>query len=84
MLLRTETGVPQFESIARHALAEWRIYPAFQSAPQACWTRIAGRYKAILVQKETYLLELARYIVLNPVRAHKMDAAVAKSRLVSA
>lgn len=28
-----------------------------------------GRYKAIIVQKETYLLELARYIVLNPVRA---------------
>lgn len=28
-----------------------------------------GRYKAVLVQKESYLLELARYIVLNPVRA---------------
>lgn len=28
-----------------------------------------GRYKAILVQKETYLLELVRYVVLNPVRA---------------
>jgi putative transposase len=28
-----------------------------------------GRYKAILVQKETYLLELSRYIVLNPLRA---------------
>jgi len=28
-----------------------------------------GRFKAILVQKETYLLELLRYIVLNPVRA---------------
>jgi putative transposase len=28
-----------------------------------------GRFKAILVQKESYLLELARYIVLNPVRA---------------
>ena len=28
-----------------------------------------GRYKAIHVEKETYLLELARYIVLNPVRA---------------
>lgn len=28
-----------------------------------------GRYKAILVQKETYLLELTRYVVLNPVRA---------------
>jgi hypothetical protein len=28
-----------------------------------------GRYHAVLVQKETYLLELARYIVLNPLRA---------------
>ena len=28
-----------------------------------------GRYKAILVKKETYLLELSRYVVLNPVRA---------------
>jgi len=28
-----------------------------------------GRYKAILVEKEHYLLELSRYIVLNPVRA---------------
>lgn len=28
-----------------------------------------GRFKAILVEKEAYLLELARYIVLNPVRA---------------
>ncbi len=29
-----------------------------------------GRFKGILVQKESYLLELARYIVLNPVRAN--------------
>jgi len=29
-----------------------------------------GRFKSILVEKESYLLELARYIVLNPVRAH--------------
>lgn len=28
-----------------------------------------GRYKAILVDKNQYLLELARYVVLNPVRA---------------
>ena len=28
-----------------------------------------GRYKSILVQKESYFLELSRYIVLNPVRA---------------
>lgn len=34
-----------------------------------------GRYKAIVVQKETYLLELARYIVLNPVRARMVRSA---------
>lgn len=28
-----------------------------------------GRFKAILIEKESHLLELARYIVLNPVRA---------------
>ena len=34
-----------------------------------------GRYKAILVQKDSYRLELARYIVLNPVRAHMVLSA---------
>ena len=29
-----------------------------------------GRYKAIHVEKEAYLLELSRYVVLNPVRAY--------------
>jgi REP element-mobilizing transposase RayT len=28
-----------------------------------------GRYKAILVDRDSYLLELTRYVVLNPVRA---------------
>jgi len=28
-----------------------------------------GRYKAILVEKDSYLLELSRYVVLNPIRA---------------
>ncbi|TAN41957.1 MAG: addiction module toxin RelE [Nitrospirae bacterium] len=30
---------------------------------------LQGRYKAILVDKDSYLLELCRYVVLNPVRA---------------
>ena len=34
-----------------------------------------GRFKSILVQKDLYLLELARYIVLNPVRAGMVKAA---------
>ena len=30
---------------------------------------LQGRYKAVLVERDAYLLELGRYIVLNPVRA---------------
>jgi len=33
-----------------------------------------GRFKALLVQKEAYLLELSRYIVLNPVRARMVPS----------
>ncbi len=29
-----------------------------------------GRYKAIIVEQDSYLLELARYVVLNPLRAN--------------
>ena len=32
-----------------------------------------GRYKSILVDKENYLLELCRYVVLNPVRANMVE-----------
>ncbi len=32
-----------------------------------------GRYKAIVVEKESYLLELCRYVVLNPVRAKAVE-----------
>lgn len=36
-----------------------------------------GRFRAVLVDREAYLLELARYVVLNPVRAGMVpDAAV--------
>jgi len=33
-----------------------------------------GRYKAILVDRDEYLLELARYMMLNPVRAGLVEA----------
>ncbi len=36
---------------------------------------LQGRYKAVLVDKDSYLRELARYIVLNPVRAHLCEVA---------
>jgi len=34
-----------------------------------------GRYKAILVEKDAYLQELSRYIILNPVRAGMVESA---------
>ncbi len=34
---------------------------------------LQGRYKAFVIEKETYLFEVARYIVLNPVRAGLID-----------
>ena len=30
---------------------------------------LQGRYKAVLVDRDAYLLEVSRYVVLNPVRA---------------
>ena len=32
-----------------------------------------GRFKAILIQKESHLLEVCRYVVLNPVRARRVE-----------
>lgn len=36
---------------------------------------LQGRYKSVIVDRSVYLLELARYIVLNPVRAGLVDHA---------
>lgn len=41
----------------------------FNRRNHCCGHVFQGRYKSILVDKESYLLELTRYIVLNPVRA---------------
>ncbi len=35
---------------------------------------LQGRYKSILIEKESYLLEVCRYVVLNPVRAGLTDS----------
>jgi hypothetical protein len=41
----------------------------FNAQHGRCGHVFQGRYKAIIVQKEAYLTALARYVVLNPVRA---------------
>jgi REP element-mobilizing transposase RayT len=42
---------------------------AFNRAHNRVGHVFQGRYKGILVEKENHLVELARYVVLNPVRA---------------
>jgi hypothetical protein len=34
---------------------------------------LQGRYKAIVIQKDSHLLEVCRYVVLNPVRARMVE-----------
>jgi putative transposase len=46
-----------------------RYTQAFNRRHQRVGHLFQGRYKAILVDRDSYLLELCRYIVLNPVRA---------------
>jgi hypothetical protein len=36
-----------------------------------------GRYKSILIQKDSHLLEVCRYVVLNPVRAKMVESPAA-------
>lgn len=46
---------------------------AFNRAHQRVGHVFQGRYKAILVEKDSHLLELCRYVVLNPVRAGRVS-----------
>ncbi|MFL6247937.1 MAG: REP-associated tyrosine transposase [Thermoanaerobaculia bacterium] len=45
----------------------------FNHRHQRCGHLFQGRFKAILVEKETHFRELLRYVVLNPVRAGIVD-----------
>lgn len=56
----------------RHLNGEYSQH--FNRRHRAVGHLFQGRYKAILVQKESYLLELSRYIVLNPLRSHMVDS----------
>ncbi len=65
--LLIETGVPSLSKGMKY------INGAYTQGYNRRHKRVGhvfqGRYKAILVEKDSYLLELSRYIVLNPVRA---------------
>lgn len=69
--LMLETVEPNLARAMRHLNGEYTQH--FNRRHHTVGHLFQGRYKAILVQRESYLLELSRYIVLNPVRAKMVD-----------
>jgi REP element-mobilizing transposase RayT len=65
--LMIETAFANLSQAMRHLNGLYSEY--FNRRHHIVGHMFQGRYKAILVQRESYLLELSRYIVLNPVRA---------------
>jgi REP element-mobilizing transposase RayT len=65
--LLLETPQPNLSRLMRDLNGAYTIY--FNRRHKRSGHLFQGRYKAILVDKESYLLELSRYIHLNPVRA---------------
>lgn len=65
--LLIETPEPNLSRGMRHLNGVYT--QAFHRAHRRMGHIFQGRFKAILIEKESHLLEVARYIVLNPVRA---------------
>lgn len=65
--LLMETPEGNLSQIMRHINGAYTNY--FNTKRKRAGHLFQGRYKAILVEKEVYALELSRYIHLNPVRA---------------
>lgn len=65
LLLETPSG--NLSQIMRHINGAYTNY--FNTKRKRAGHLFQGRYKAILVDKDAYALELTRYIHLNPVRA---------------
>ena len=61
-------------AISRMMQSIGRLYVRYYNHTyQRSGTLWEGRFKSCLVQSERYLLELHRYIELNPVRANRVD-----------
>jgi REP element-mobilizing transposase RayT len=65
--LLIETPQANLSRVMRDLNGHYTIY--FNLRHNRAGHLLQGRYKAILVDKDNYLLELSRYIHLNPVRA---------------
>jgi REP element-mobilizing transposase RayT len=65
--LLLETPVPSLSKGMRHLNGVYT--QAFNRRHERVGHLFQGRFKSILVERESHLLELLRYVVLNPVRA---------------
>jgi REP element-mobilizing transposase RayT len=65
--LLLETTQPNLSKIMHFVNSSYTTY--YNIKRHRCGHVFQGRYKSILVDKDNYLLELTRYIHLNPVRA---------------
>jgi len=70
LLLRT--GASPISSVMRRLLTGYAIF--FNKRHRRSGHLFQNRYKSILCQEDTYLLELVRYIHLNPLRAKLVDS----------
>ena len=66
--LLIETPLANIAQIMHYINTSYTVY--FNRKNRRYGHLFQGRYKAILVDKDNYLLELSRYIHLNPVRAN--------------
>lgn len=69
--LFVKTPKPNLQKAMRHLNSSYTI--TFNKSHQRVGPLFQGRYKAILVEAESYAMELIRYIHLNPVRAKMVE-----------
>ena len=60
---------PGWQPVAGHAAVERCHTQRFNRRHLRVGHLFQGRFKAIVVDRDSYLLELCRYVVLNPIRA---------------
>jgi REP element-mobilizing transposase RayT len=70
--LLLETATPNLSRMMRSLNGRYTQY--FNREYHQTGAVFRGRFKSVVVQKELYLQEMARHIVLNPVRADIVDA----------
>ena len=69
--LLLKTGLTPIATIMRRLLTGHAVY--FNRRHRRIGHLFQNRYKSILCQEETYLMELVRYIHLNPLRAKQLS-----------